>query len=39
MIETKIPISIKCPHCGKEVIKIEIPIPIDKIMEFLKGKM
>ncbi len=36
-LEIEIPISFKCPHCGKEAIKIVLPLPIEKATELIKA--
>ena len=35
-LEMELPITVKCPHCGKEAIKVVIPLPIEKAMELIK---
>ncbi len=36
-LEIDIPISFKCPHCGKDALKINIPLPLEKAAELIKA--
>lgn len=36
-MEISVPIEIKCPHCQKVAVRVEIPLPIEKAIEIFKS--